>query len=77
MIAMLIFASVLWGDGTFFDHDTMRSYDASDRASLDELARQRRAFWTLDAPRPVRQNAWSHEQGLPLMPGVKEDRLGE
>ena len=76
MIAMLIFASMLWGDGTFFDHDTMRSYDATDRPALEQLARQRRSYWKLDTAPPVRQRVWPPEFGLPIIPGMKEDRLG-
>lgn len=76
MIAMLIFASILWGDGTFFDHDTMRTYDATDQQSLDDLARRRRSFWKLDAKPSAHTSFWPLELGLPLIPGVKEDKLG-
>ena len=75
MIAMLIFASMLWGDGTFFDHDTMRSYDATDRPALEQLARKRRAYWKLDTAGRLNDSYWPLELGLPLIPGVKEDRL--
>lgn len=75
MVAMLVLASVLWGDGTFFDHDTMRTYDATDRAAFDELMQRRRAFWRLDAEPSAHPTFWPLELGLPLIPGIKEDRL--
>lgn len=73
---MLVLASVLWGDGTFFDHDTMRRYDATDQQALDDLARQRRVFWKLDEAPSGDPSYRPREFGLPLLPGLKEDRLG-
>ncbi len=76
MIAMLVFASVLWGDGTFFDHDTMQSYRASDRAALDELVMRRREYWAHVQGKASFETGQPRELGLPLLPGFKEDRLG-
>ncbi|MFO1170167.1 MAG: hypothetical protein U1E49_04275 [Hyphomicrobiaceae bacterium] len=77
MIAMLVFASVLWGDGTFFDHDTMTSYGASDRVALDELVLRRRAYWAHFRGKASFETGQPTELGLPLFTGTKEDRLDD
>jgi hypothetical protein len=69
MIAMLVLASMLWVGGTFFDHDTMHSYRADNRAALEDLATRRREYWAR-----VRGGA-PFELGLSLFIGTKEDRL--
>jgi hypothetical protein len=90
MIAMLVFASILWGDGTFFNADTMRSeyssryLDALTRQWFATLSSEHRAIWKnvtderlleiFGPPRP-HEVLWARELGVPLLPGFKEDRL--